>query len=78
MPGGGFGGSPMPGGGFGGGPTPGAAGGEEAKPTAKIPDPMFPDNPAEDQANDTTFAIRLAVSIVDPDEGGDEGGTGEY
>jgi hypothetical protein len=31
--------------------------------TAQEPDPMFPDNPDEDLANDTRFTIRLVVSV---------------
>ncbi|MHC4294474.1 MAG: type IV pilus assembly protein PilM [Planctomycetota bacterium] len=46
-----------------GGPAPGAG---ETPTKAQIEDPLFPDNPVEDIAKDTRFAIRLAVSIEAP------------
>ena len=41
------------------------AGDEEAL-TAEIEDPMFPDDPSEDVADDTRFVIGLVVSIDEP------------
>jgi len=39
---------------------------QEEVPPALAPDPMFPNNPLEDMAKDTSFTIRLVVTIDEP------------